>query len=69
MCRDCRYETKYIRLNDSMIAEVKVDTYDYDEYQKYSDEELKEKLELEVKSIYMTRGDFITNVVEAGQIW
>ncbi len=69
MCRECRYETKYIGLNDEMIAEVRVDTSEYDEYQDYTEEQLKEKIEVEVKKIHMTRGDFIKNIEMTEAMW
>lgn len=69
MCDDCRCYTWYVKLNDGMIAQVKVDRSDYDPDLQYTDDQLKEKLELKVQSIFMTREDFIKNNAEAGEIW
>lgn len=58
MCNHCRQTTAYVRINDDVTAQVTHDSYDYDEYEEYTDEQLDEKIEFKVESIWMTRRAF-----------
>lgn len=64
MCRSCHKTTGYIRISDDIVAQVVVDNYDYDDCRVYTDEELKETIELEVKTLYMSREAFIKHINE-----
>ncbi len=64
MCRDCRNVTAYVKINDDVIAEVRHDSYDYDEYTEYNPEELDTRIELKVVNLWMTRKALKENIQE-----
>lgn len=64
MCRDCRNITAYVKINDDVIAEVRHDSYDYDEYAEYTPEELEQRIDLKVVNLWMTRKALKENIQE-----
>ena len=55
MCSSCNSETVFIQLSEDVVAEAEVSFFDYDPTEEYTEEDLDERVQLNIKQIWMTR--------------